>query len=379
MAAVALMNSTHKMNSPQPRPLREQNTPPSATQGKSFQKIRNIHESLRAGLAKRSSADLHAHAGSGDGEQTVKQSKHRPRDRESNDDGKRRLLGMGLRRTESKAALAQGVPKDKQRGWTPFRAPTLRIATLSSPDLNELAGDADATPSIHALISAPKIRRPTVQNIHSPPTETPSRSDRPPSPGSPSPAPRRRVTQPSSPPSALSDARSRSPTASTQRAASTSVSRTTSPTRHANRPPPLISSSTTNLTNASSPTSPSSPPPALRRASSPRVTSRSSSRGHQPNESISSLAPVPFREEIRAASSFLVKELARQPPHIKEKDWVEVEMRLRQLIRAERVWGPSGAGVTGSQLGSPGSGSRGAERERRVFGDALRDGVVLCQ
>lgn len=386
MAAVALINSTHKMNGSPNRPLREQNSPPSATQGKSFQKIRNIHESLRAGLAKRSSADLHA-----ENEQTVKLTKSRPR--ESNEGG-RRLLGLGLRRTESKAGLAQGgQPKEKPRGWTPFRAPTLRIATLSSPDLQDLANDADVTPSIHALVSAPKPKRPSVQNVHNPPPpSTPSRTRRPPSPVSPSPTPRRRPTGPSSPPpSAPLGTRSRSTTVSTQAPGSPSVSRTTSPVRPAQRPPPPLIPASGPIQETEPPSSPrpsapssprlgarspSSPRPGARSPSSPPVTSRTIARGHQTGDSVSSIAPAPFRDEIRAASSFIVKELSRQPPQIKDKDWLEVEMRLRPLVRAERVWGPSGAG---SQLGSPVSGSRGAERERRVFGDALRDGVVLCQ
>ncbi|KAG8754781.1 hypothetical protein FRC12_011090, partial [Ceratobasidium sp. 428] len=223
MAAVALINSTHKMNG-QTRPLREQNAPPSATQGKSFQKIRNLQETLRAGLTKRSSTDLTA-----EGDQTLKATKSRQRRESNNGDGARRLLGLGLRRTESKAALAQNggsPPKEERRGWTPFRAPTLRIATLSSPDLNKLADDADVTPSIHALISAPKTRRPTVQNMHNPPPpSTPTRAHRPPSPVSPSPTPRRRPTGPSSPgqsaaspvqSGASPESRSRSPAASTQ-------------------------------------------------------------------------------------------------------------------------------------------------------------------
>ncbi|KAG8745663.1 hypothetical protein FRC10_007360 [Ceratobasidium sp. 414] len=377
MAAVALINSTHKMNG-QTRPLREQNAPPSATQGRSFQKIRNLPGTLRAGLTKRSTNDLTA-----EGDHTLKAPKSRPRRESNNGDGARRLLGLGLRRTESKAALAQdgaSPPKDK-RGWTPFRAPTLRIATLSSPDLNKLADDADVTPSIYALISAPKVRRPSVQNVHNPPPSTPTRAHRPPSPASPTPRPR--PTGPSSS-GASPGSRSRSPTALTQRASSRSLSRTTSPTR---RPPPLASTSTSNVTAEGLPTiarqSPSSPPPlssppVSRRPSSPPVTSRGFAKGHQTKTSTSSLAPAPFHEEIRSATSFLVKELARQPGHIKNKDWEEVQLRLSPLARAERVWGPSGA-VVCSQLGSPGSGSKAAERERKYFGDALRDGVVLCQ
>ncbi|CEL61904.1 Cytokinesis protein sepH OS=Aspergillus niger (strain CBS 513,88 / FGSC A1513) GN=sepH PE=3 SV=1 [Rhizoctonia solani AG-1 IB] len=374
MAAVALINSTHKMNGSSTRPLREQNLPPTSTQGKSFQKIRNIHESLRAGLAKRSSVDLRA-----EGEPTVKLSKAKQRDA---DDGKRRLLGLGLRRTESKAGLGQGGARDKPpaRAWTPFRAPTLRIATLSSPDLKDLANGADITPSIEALISAPKTKRPSVHNItKAPPPSTPSRRQRSPSPVSPSPTPRRRPTVPSSPrPDVPPETRSRSTTLSTQAPSSASVSRTTSPVRSSRPPPPLLPPAPNQENEPLTSAHPSSPRSGARSPSSPPITSRAPSRGHHPHDSVSSLAAAPFREEIRAAASFIVKELSRQPPQIKDKDWIEVEMRLRPLVRAERMWAPNAAGaVTGSQFGSPSSG--GAVRERRVFGDALRDGVVLCQ
>ncbi|KAF8677773.1 Serine/Threonine protein kinase, catalytic domain [Rhizoctonia solani] len=380
MAAVALINSTHKMDGSSTRPLREQNVPPSSTQGKSFQKIRNIHESLRAGLAKRSSVDLRA-----EGEPTVKLSKAKQRD---TDDGKRRLLGLGLRRTESKAGLGQGGARDSPlaRGWTPFRAPTLRIATLSSPDLKNLANGADVTLSIDALVSAPKTKRPSVHNItQGPPPSTPSRTQRQPSsPVSHSPTPRRRPTVPSSSrPDVPPETRSRSTTVSTQTASSASVSRTTSPVRPPRHPPPLLPPTPNQedeFVTSARPSNPSSPRSGLRSPTSPPITSRASSRGHQPHDStgVSSPTVVPFWEEIRAAASFIVKELSRQPPQIKDKDWIEVEMRLRPLVRAERMWAPNGTGAAaGNQLGSPSS--RGAERERRVFGDALRDGVVLCQ
>lgn len=130
------------------------------------------------------------------------------------------------------------------------------------------------------------------------------------------------------------------------------------------------------LSPPSGPSEPSSPRPGAHSPSSLPVPSRTIARGHQAGDSVSSIEPAAFRDEIRAAASFIVKELSQQPPQIKDKDWIEVEMRLRPLVRAERVWEPSGAG---SQLGLPASGLRGAERERRVFGDALRDGVVLCQ
>lgn len=57
---------------------------------------------------------------------------------------------------------------------------------------------------------------------------------------------------------------------------------------------------------------------------------------------------------------------------------------MRALVRLERIWGKIGGGTSSSQLNilagmSPGGPSAGEERERRLFGDALRDGFVLCQ
>ncbi|KAG5641912.1 hypothetical protein DXG03_003979 [Asterophora parasitica] len=65
------------------------------------------------------------------------------------------------------------------------------------------------------------------------------------------------------------------------------------------------------------------------------------------------------------------------------KDWEQVEVRMRALARAERVWGKSG-GISGSSSSNLKPGGSGIslsaeERERRLFGDALRDGFVLCQ
>lgn len=92
------------------------------------------------------------------------------------------------------------------------------------------------------------------------------------------------------------------------------------------------------------------------------------------------------REVIRAATSLLCKELRKAPPHVAQKEWAEVEVRLQPLVRLERVWGKSGgAGASSSQVavgGGTGSNvlnSAGEERERKLFCEALRDGVVLCQ
>jgi hypothetical protein len=92
------------------------------------------------------------------------------------------------------------------------------------------------------------------------------------------------------------------------------------------------------------------------------------------------------REAVRAATSFLCKELLRpgQSTGLGIRESEEVEVRMRALARLERVWGKSGASANGSvtQLGATGSGivsTSGEERERRLFSEALRDGYVLCQ
>ncbi|KAG2042644.1 hypothetical protein BDR03DRAFT_1006311 [Suillus americanus] len=94
------------------------------------------------------------------------------------------------------------------------------------------------------------------------------------------------------------------------------------------------------------------------------------------------------REVIRAATSLLCKELRKAPPNLArgdtQKEWAEVEVRLQPLTRLERVWGKSGgASASSSQVavgvGSTVLSSAGEERERKLFCEALRDGVVLCQ
>jgi hypothetical protein len=95
------------------------------------------------------------------------------------------------------------------------------------------------------------------------------------------------------------------------------------------------------------------------------------------------------REVIRAATSLLCKELRKAPAHLArieaQKEWAEVEVRVQPLVRLERVWGKSGgASASSSQVAVGGVGSNvlssaGEERERKLFCEALRDGVVLCQ
>lgn len=143
---------------------------------------------------------------------------------------------------------------------------------------------------------------------------------------------------------------------------------------------------------AASPTTPIRP-----RAASPPQRNYSPSFSHlrTVNLSTTSLATVAAnpeqRELLRNASSLLIKEMLKPPSQVREsgldpKEYEEVELRLRSLVRLERVWGRSGSGfMSTSQLGSvsasgsTGLGAGGEERERRHFGEALRDGYVLCQ
>jgi len=69
----------------------------------------------------------------------------------------------------------------------------------------------------------------------------------------------------------------------------------------------------------------------------------------------------------------------------------QIELRLRELVKLERIWGKSGANadavsdtsgsaITGfSGLVAGGDSTLGEDRERRLFSEALRDGYVLCQ
>ncbi|KAF7308545.1 Cell division control protein [Mycena chlorophos] len=93
------------------------------------------------------------------------------------------------------------------------------------------------------------------------------------------------------------------------------------------------------------------------------------------------------RDLIRTATSMLCKEIVKPPAHMArtesgQRDWEEVEVRMRALARLERIWGKSGVGGSSSNLtlGQPSGISVGSEeRERRLFTEALRDGFVLCQ
>ncbi|KZT09938.1 uncharacterized protein LAESUDRAFT_756159 [Laetiporus sulphureus 93-53] len=147
----------------------------------------------------------------------------------------------------------------------------------------------------------------------------------------------------------------------------------------------------------------SSPPRAISPISPTRPRAVSPQHNYSPsysqtrffNASTTSLSSPPnleHRELIRSAASFLCKEMLKPPSQVNKsalqpREWEEVEVRLRGLARLERVWGKSGVVGMGSssQLGTIGAASSngvsagGEERERRLFGEALRDGYVLCQ
>ena len=119
---------------------------------------------------------------------------------------------------------------------------------------------------------------------------------------------------------------------------------------------------------------------------------------------------TPQRELMRAAASFVVREMSKPLPAMLKAaslispygglagapstikggvdPWEEVEKRLQTLARAARIWGRSGVGSLSSSPPMSGSSvtvnvmpSAGGneEKERRLFCDALRDGYVLAQ
>ncbi|KAH0836723.1 hypothetical protein J3R83DRAFT_8452 [Lanmaoa asiatica] len=138
---------------------------------------------------------------------------------------------------------------------------------------------------------------------------------------------------------------------------------------------------------------PTSPSTTRSRAASP--IQRLSGYVHNRNfntsaASLSSPSTPEQRELVRTATSLLCKELRKPPPHLSRsehaREWAEVEVRLQPLVRLERIWGKSGAlpGASSSQVGVTSFSSlvvsnAGEERERKLFCEALRDGVVLCQ
>ncbi|KAI0629135.1 hypothetical protein C8Q77DRAFT_1161317 [Trametes polyzona] len=206
---------------------------------------------------------------------------------------------------------------------------------------------------------------------------------------------------PSSPttPRATSPTQTRSPsrTPTTHRAipsaSSTSHLPLTSTSASAsNRRPSLDAARPVNIPSSPSPSRAASPvTPARTRAVSPtqqRNYSPSYGQNRLYNASTTSLASPAnpeHRELIRSATTFLCKEMLKPPSQISKsglepKDWEEVEVRLRALARLERIWTRTGAVASSSQVNvAAGVASGSEEKERRLFGEALQDGYVLCQ
>ncbi|TFK39801.1 hypothetical protein BDQ12DRAFT_511749 [Crucibulum laeve] len=136
-----------------------------------------------------------------------------------------------------------------------------------------------------------------------------------------------------------------------------------------------------------------SPSPVRPRPVSPAQRSYAQNRHYNISAASLSLPPLnpEHRELIRTATSMLCKEIVKPPPHMSRtdggiRDWEEVELRTRNLVRLERIWGKSGGAGAGSSsnisiagMSSTGLSASGEERERRLFCEALRDGFVLCQ
>ncbi|KAH9888973.1 Pkinase-domain-containing protein [Cubamyces lactineus] len=332
-------------------------------------------------------------------------------------------------RTRRSSAQPAVSPKDIS-GPTPL-APRrdLRSNGTSSPtprDSSELQRPPRSRPPALSLSTSPSTPSHTRELAsRSPPPETPTRRSReatrspdlsPPS----SPSPRglgvsssRRAaasashlplglgspsTSPTTP-RAASPTQTRSPsrTPTTQRAipaaSSTSHLPLGSPSSATTRRPsldarPINPSSSPSPSRAASPVT-----PARSRAVSPTQRNYSPSYGQNrlynaSTTSLASPANPEHRELIRSATSFLCREMLKPPSQISKsgldpKDWEEVEVRLRALARLERIWGRSGAIASSSQVNVAGLGngvaSGSEEKERRLFGEALRDGFVLCQ
>jgi hypothetical protein len=129
--------------------------------------------------------------------------------------------------------------------------------------------------------------------------------------------------------------------------------------------------------------------PATSRAASPRTMTPSPVPGSHnlgrrarnvSSSSISTTSSPEHRELIRAAASLLCRELGRNSAQLRrngfsDQDYEEIEVRIRNLVRLERIWTKGGGGVASNS----GVSANGEERERRAFTEALRDGYVLCQ
>ncbi|KAH9852020.1 Pkinase-domain-containing protein [Lenzites betulinus] len=337
--------------------------------------------------------------------------------------------------TSNVAALVS-PPRDRTRrssaqpAVSPKDISDPRSNGTSSPpprDSFEQQRPSKSRPSPLSFASSPAAPSSRELASRSPPPETPTRRSREATrspdlspPGSPSPrglgvsSSRRAAASASHLPLGLGSPPS-SP--NTPRATSPTQARSPSRTQTSHRPIPSASSTSHLPLSSATPSSPNRrpsldaarpvnipPSPTLSRAASPVTPARTravspTQRNYSPsygqnrhyNASTTSLvspANPEHRELIRSATAFLCKEMLKPPSKISKsglepKDWEEVEMRLRALARLERIWTRSGAVASSSQVNVSAMGngvaSGSEEKERRLFGEALRDGYVLCQ
>ncbi|KAI0820321.1 Pkinase-domain-containing protein [Trametes gibbosa] len=333
-------------------------------------------------------------------------------------------------RTRRSSAQPAVSPKDIS-GPTPLapRRDPRSNGTSSPPPRDSFEQQRPSKSRPSPLSFAPASATPSTRESasRSPPPETPTRRSREATrspdlsaPGSPSPrglgvsSSRRAAASASHLPLGLGSPPS-SPT--TLRAATPTQARSPSRTQNAQRPIPSASSTSnlplSSLTSSSSNRRPSldaahpvniPPSPSPSRAASPVTSARTravspTQRNYSPSygqnrlhnasaTSLTSPSNPEHREFIRSATTFLCREMLKPPSKISKsgldpKDWEEVEMRLRALARLERIWTRSGAVASSSQVNVSAVGNGIAlgseEKERRLFGEALRDGYVLCQ
>ncbi|KAF9266954.1 hypothetical protein L218DRAFT_996486 [Marasmius fiardii PR-910] len=319
------------------------------------------------------------------------------------------LASQALPSPKSQSAIPASSSSTSEALVSPVRNRTRRSSVEhSKPDLGTRHRSTKSSP-----INIPAASTSEIDLRSSPgtPKRRTARADRPPSPPE-TPTPisrgqlgRRLSNSAASPPSPsiilaprnVSPIRARSPSTS-RRVVSPPRGLSSASTSHLPNHSPNSSPTPSNLKD--SPRRPSfsredTPSPVL--ASRPRPTSPNQrSYAHNrhfnmSNVSLSSPSSPEHRELIRTATSMLCKEIVKPPAHMSRtaagiKDWEEVEIRTRALVRLERIWGKSGVSTSSSNvnvnalpMSSSGLSLAGEERERRLFSEALRDGFVLCQ
>ncbi|KIK61777.1 hypothetical protein GYMLUDRAFT_42823 [Collybiopsis luxurians FD-317 M1] len=324
---------------------------------------------------------------------------------------------------------SQALPSPKSRPAIPASSsstsdvlvsPTReRSRRTSSQQDTSLLKSSSPTTSRHRPAKSAPINIPTSSSelsLHSPPETPRRRREQFSPPETPTPMPGSRASRqqaasstshlplntPPSPsqikPRDNSPIRARSPSTSRHRVVSPSRGLSSSSTSHLPSNPSPSPSPTPRVLEHRRPSLDSPRRPSFGRDESPSPrprpispNSRSYAHNRHFNISTTSLSGPPnpeHRELIRIATALLCKETVRPPVHMSQsdsakRDWEGVEMRMRALARLERIWGKSGIQASSSNVNvggllSSGLSASGEERERRLFGEALRDGFVLC-